>query len=84
MPETIVYPTGKTGIVANVWNIFKTILTGVLLGMGLLFLRDVLFEAIMPDGGVLEQLVLMVEENEGGVTQAIAAFCRDTVFHETT
>ena len=52
--------------------------------MGLLFLRDVLFEAIMPDGGVLEQLVLMVEENEGGVTQAIAAFCRDTVFHETT
>lgn len=84
MAYKIVYSTSQERSAAKLHKTFRIIVTGMLCGMGLLFLRDILAGTVLPDGAVLEQLAQMVEENEGSIAEVIATFCRGAVLHEAT
>lgn len=84
MAYKIVYSTAQNHTAKKMYKSLGFIIIGVLCGIGLLYLRDVLVGRVLPDAGALEQLAQMVVERESNIAEAIAAFCRDSVFYEST
>ena len=84
MAYEIVYSTTQNRTGAKMNKSLGFIIIGVFCGIGLLYLRDVLAGSVLPDAGELEQLAQMVVERESNIAEVIAAFCRDSIFYETT